>query len=132
MNWKPKFTVAGLMLLIAILAMALVAYLQVPRYQLGPDEIERIDDRAQEIVDAAFPNRIGAAPVQGIALESVQRRRDGYRALVKLAYTNIVNDKNHMIIELQYDTKGDFVDARILACNDRWASPARLIDLAKR
>ncbi len=133
MNWKPKFTIAGLMLLIAIVAMALVAYTQLlPRYRIGSDAVARINDRAQEIVDAAFPGRIGAAPVKGVALDSFQRRQDGYRALVRLSYTNIVNDKNHMIIELRYDSDGVFVDGRIRTCNDRWASPARLIDLAKR
>lgn len=133
MNWKPKFTTAGLMLFIAIVAISLVTYKQFrPRYTIGSDAVARINDRAQEIVNAAFPERIGAAPVEGVALDSLHRRPDGYDARVRLSYTNIVNDKNHMVIELRYDTDGVFLDARIRNCNDRWASPVRLIDLTKR
>ena len=131
MNWKPKFTIAGLMLLIAGVAISMVAYKQLePRYKIGSDAVARIDDRAQEIVNAAFPERIGAAPVEGVALDSLHRRPDGYDARVRLSYTNIVNDKNYMVIELRYDTDGVFLDARIRNCNDRWASPFRLIDLS--
>jgi hypothetical protein len=130
---EARFALAfGFVLVIALLVATLCVLItrETRRAQVGADAVDRIDRRGQEIVNAAFPARIGAAPYQGVSLEEVHRRDDGYRALVTLRYTNILDDENYMQIELNYDHAGSFLHARIHKCNDRWASPAKLISLA--
>jgi hypothetical protein len=57
---------------------------------------------------------------------------DGYRAVVILSYTNILNEDNFMEIVIDYDSAAAFRRARITKCNDRWATPAKLVDMGRR
>jgi hypothetical protein len=103
-----------------------------PQRKVATDAETRIAKHGQEIVNAAFPARLGAAPYRGVILNGVERRDDGYQVLTTLFYTNILLDDNHLVIELNYDATGSYLGAKIRHCNDRWAEPETLIDLASR
>ena len=122
--------VAGLILVLA--AACFYSMANSTRRKVAADAVVRIGDQGQEIVNAAFPARIGAAPFRGVVINGVQKQDDGYQALATLFYTNLVLDDNHLEIEMSYDPQGAFRGARIRHCNDRWAMPTKLIDLAGR
>lgn len=102
------------------------------RKKIATDALGRIQDHGQEIVHAAFPNRVGAVPFRKARLESVASQGDGYVGIVTLFYTNIFNEDNHMKIKLDYDSVGAFRGSSIGECNDRWATPGKRINIWDR
>jgi hypothetical protein len=135
-NSNPKnLNVPLLCAIVAGLVFAAVCLYSVansPKRKVAKDAATRLAQHGQEIVNAAFPARIGAAPYRGVIVNSVESHDDGYLVSAMLYYTNIMLDDNHLEIELNYDAMGSFLGAKIRNCNDRWADPEPLIDLASR
>jgi hypothetical protein len=113
-------------------AVCLYSLANSPRWKVAKDAKTRIARHGQEIVNAAFPARLGAAPYRNVIVDRVESHDDGYLVSAMLYYTNVVLDDNHMEIELNYDATGSFLGAKIRNCNDRWADPEPIIDLANR
>lgn len=83
---------------------------------------------SQEIIDDAFPIKIGKAPVTNVKIDGVSPVGTAFRVNLTISYTNIVKDSNWLELVLNYDLAGNYAGYTVGRCNDQWAKPNKIID----